>query len=374
MKIAIQVADLDHDRIDGTRVYILNVLKHFGQLDAESEFLLYHKNDFNSELTPSKFANYKIIQKTFPFLWTQIRFAWELWKDAPDVLWMPMAALPIVRRKNLKTVVTIHDLAFKYFPEYFLSSDLRKLNFLADLAITKSNKIIAVSESTKKDILKFYPEVSADKIKVIHHGFSAHVFSEKRSIERENELKKEFGIEGNYILYSGALQPRKNIGRLIEAFEMLKATEKPEFASLKLVLAGEKAWLAEDIEKKAKNSPYSHDIIMPGRLKFCDVGHLFRGAGVFVYPSLDEGFGISVLEAFATGVPLVTANNSSLPEAGGDAALYFDANNVIELSAQIERALSDEKLRADLIAKGKKQLEKFSWEKCARETLEYLKD
>ena len=121
MKIAIQVADLDHDRIDGTRVYILNVLKHFGQLDAESEFLLYHKNDFNSELTPSKFANYKIIQKTFPFLWTQIRFAWELWKDAPDVLWMPMAALPIVRRKNLKTVVTIHELAFNYFPEYFLS-------------------------------------------------------------------------------------------------------------------------------------------------------------------------------------------------------------------------------------------------------------
>ncbi|MDO8241180.1 MAG: glycosyltransferase family 1 protein [Candidatus Moranbacteria bacterium] len=369
MKIAIQVADLDHKRIDGTRVYILNLLKHFGQLDSDSEFLLYHKNDFNLELTPPAFFNYKIIQKNFPFLWTQICFAAELWKDAPDVLWMPMAALPLVRRKNLKTVITIHDLAFKYFPQYFTKKDLRKLNFFADYSIRNSDKIIAVSQSTKQDILKFYPEVAADKIKVIYHGFTEGVFSQPRDFSEEERAKKEAGIVGDYILYTGALQPRKNIERLIEAYDAYKTRSK---SSIKLVLAGEKAWLCENIEKKAKQSPYSEDIVMPGRLKFCDIGHLFRGATVFAHPSLYEGFGITVLEAFAAGVPLLTADNSSLREVGGDAAMYFDAENVSEMSEQMERLLTDEKLRAELIVKGKQQLQKFSWEKCAKETLEYI--
>jgi len=371
LKIAIQVADLDHSRIDGTRVYILNLLKHFGKLDVDSEFLLYHQNDFNPELAPPRFSNYKIIQKSFPFLWTQIRFAYEVWKNNADVLWMPMMALPLIRRKKMKTVITVHDLGFKIFPEYFVGRDLRKLNFFADYSIANADKIIAISEATKKDILKLYPDVSENKIRVIYHGFSADVFSGVRNIKRENEIKIRLGIEGNeYILYSGALQPRKNIERLIESFEIYK---KRTNSSAKLVLAGEKAWLWEEIEKKAQNSPYSGDIIMPGKLKFCDIGHLFRGAGVFVYPSLYEGFGITVLEAFAAGVPLIVAANSSLPEVGGDAALYFKATDVGELSLQIERVLNDEKLRAELVAKGREQIKKFSWEKCAQETLEYLR-
>ncbi|EKE16367.1 MAG: glycosyl transferase, group 1 [uncultured bacterium] len=371
MKIAIQVADLDHSRIDGTRVYIFNLLKFFGKLDINSEFFLYHRKDFNSELIPPKFANYKIIRKSFPFLWTQIRFAYEIWKENPDVLWMPMHNLPICRRKNLKTVVTIHDLAFKIFPESFAKRDLRKLNFFADYSIANADKIIAISEATKNDILKFYPKIDAKKIKVIHHGFSADVFSQQRDREYESELKRRLGIVGDYILYSGALQPRKNVERLIEAFEMHKKRSRSD---VKLVLAGEKAWLWDNIEKKVKNSPYCADIIMPGKLKFCDIGHLFRGAGVVVYPSLYEGFGITILEAFASNAPLITASNSSLPEVGGDAALYFDAINADELSAQIEKVLSDEKLRTDLIEKGREQLKKFSWEKCAKETLNFLRE
>jgi glycosyltransferase involved in cell wall biosynthesis len=370
MKIAIQVADLDHSRIDGTRVYILNLLKQFGKLDLNSEFLLYHQNDFNSELAPPKFSNYKEEKIKAPFLWTQTCFAWELFKTKPEVLWMPMAALPMLRRKSLKTVVTIHDLAFKYFPEYFLSKDLRKLNFLADYSIKNADKIIAISEATKKDILKFYPEIKEEKIKVIYHGFSGDVFLAERDWEKETELKKRLGIAGEYILYSGALQPRKNLEKLIEAYDAYKTRTK---SAVKLVLAGEKAWLWENIEKKAKQSPYSADIIMPGRLKFCDIGHLFRGASVFAHPSLYEGFGITILEAFAAGIPLITANNSSLSEVGGLAALYFKADDANELSLQIERVLSDENLRIELIAKGKEQLKKFSWLKCAQETLEYLK-
>ena len=184
MRIAIQAADLDSHRIDGTRVYILNLLKYFGKLDETSQFLIYHKKDFNPELRPPEFSNYKIIHKNSFYIWTQTRFAWEIWKDKPDVMWMPMQALPIIRRKNLKTVITVHDLAFKIFPDQFTKNDLRRLNFYADYAIKNSSKIIAVSESTKRDILKFYPNISEDKIKVIYHGFDSEIYS-KRYINEE---------------------------------------------------------------------------------------------------------------------------------------------------------------------------------------------
>jgi len=205
---------------------------------------------------------------------------------------------------------------------------------------------------------------------VIHHGFSADVFASPRDLVKEIEVKESLGIEGDYILYSGAIQPRKNLETLIKAFEIFKSESG---SKIKLVLAGEKAWLWENIEKMATESQFNMDIIMPGRVKFNAVGHLFRGASVFVYPSLYEGFGITILEAFAAGVPLITADNSSLREVGGNGALYFNAQDSNELSRQIKTILNDENLRNDLAARGGEIIKNFSWEKCARETLEFLK-
>jgi glycosyltransferase involved in cell wall biosynthesis len=371
MKIAIQASDLDHSRIDGTRVYILNLLKYFGQLDKTSDFLIYHKNHFNPELKPPSFPNYKIIQKYFPFFWTQTRFAFEIWKDKPDVLWMPMQALLFIRRKNLKTVITIHDLAFKYFPDHFPKNDLRRLNLFTDYAIRNSTKIIAVSQSTKNDILKFFPEIKEEKIKVIYHGFDANVFQKEYSQDEKNKVYTKYQIQDTkYILYIGAIQPRKNLKILIQAFNKLKSEGFPE---LKLVIAGEAAWLAQETQNLASESPYSEAIIMPGRLKFDDLGPLMSGAGVFVLPSLYEGFGIPILEAMAAQIPVISANNSSLKEVGGEACLYFRDNDSDGLSQKIKQVLEDNNLRENLIRKGNEQIKNFSWEKCARETLEFIK-
>jgi len=371
MKLAIQASDLDHARIDGTRVYILNLLKNFGQIDTEEEFLIYHKNHFNPELTPPKFPNYKIIQKSFPLYWTQTRFAWEIFKSKPDVLWMPMQALPLIRRKKLKTVVTIHDLAFKYFPEHFPKNDLHRLNWFTDYAIRNSTKIIAVSQSTKNDILKFYPEIKEEKIKVIYHGFDANLYQKEYSNDEINQVITNLKLKiKNYVLYIGAIQPRKNLPVLIKAFEKLKKSEFPE---LKLVLAGEAAWLAQETQNLASESPYNKAIIMPGKLKFDDLGPLMAGAGVFVLPSLYEGFGIPILEAMAAKVPVISAENSSLKEVGGEACQYFKDNDADDLSQKIKQILEDSVLREDLIQKGSEQIKNFSWEKCARETLKYLK-
>ena len=381
MKIAIQAADLDAPRIDGTRVYISNLLKYFGALDKTSRFLIYHKNNFNPELAPPEFPNYEILKKCWPLFWTQMRLGASLFRRKPDVLWMPMHNIPIFKSKRIKTFVTIHDLAFKYFPECFTWRDRIKLNLLTKWAVEKSDKIITVSESSKRDILKFYPDIQKEKIRVIHHGFDGEIYKQERDFEKGEKIKNKFGIGGKYILYLGALQPRKNLKVLIEAFEKIKKSELssghperyPELSSVKLVLAGEKAWLWEDIFKKINESEYKSDIITPGRIKFEDLGHLMRGAEIFCFPSLYEGFGIPILEAMAARVPVICANNSSLPEAAGDAALYFDGKNSNELAEKIKSILDNNDLKNSLIAKGVEQIKKFSWEKCARETLEYLK-
>ena len=369
VRIAIQAADLDSDRIDGTRVYILNLLRFFGNLDKTSNFFIYHKGNFNPELTPPEFANYNIKLIKFPYYWTQLRFAYEIWKDDPDVLWMPMQSMPFIRRSKLKTVVTIHDLAFKYFPDNFPRNDLFKLNILSEFAIKNSDKIIAVSHSTKQDILKFYPKIDDQKIKVIHHGFDPEIFNSVRDITRENQIKSQYSIKENYLLYVGAIQPRKNLIVLIDAFNEIKK----KWPKLQLVLAGQKAWKWDKTISMASNSPFKNDIIMPGTLKFSDLGHIMRGAGVFVLPSLYEGFGIPVLEAFASGIPVITTSNSSLREIGGDAAIYFNEGDPSELAMKIEDILSNESLRNDLVKRGLSQMKKFSWEKCAKETLNYLK-
>lgn len=371
MKIAIQAADLDASRIDGTRVYILNLLKQFGKLDSSSEFFIYHRDKFNPELTPPNFSNYKIKNIPAPFFWTQTRFAWQLRKDDPDVLWMPVHSLPICRKKKMKTVVTIHDLAFKFFPEYFTKKDLCRLNWLADYSIKNSDKIIAISESTKKDIIKLYPEVKEDKIKVIYHGFDQDFFQKKESPEELNKFLVSRKIEArNYLLYVGAIQPRKNLEVLIEAFEEIKK----EYQDLKLVIVGEKAWLWERVLERIEKSPVKNDIILPGQVGFQKTKLFFHGALAFVFPSLYEGFGLPVLEAMASETPVISARNSSLPEVGGDAALYFKAENAKELAEQIRKVISDVPLRNDLIKRGLERIKKFSWENCAKETLEYLKN
>jgi glycosyltransferase involved in cell wall biosynthesis len=380
MKIAIQAADLDAPRIDGTRVYILNLLKYFGKLDSSSQFLVYHKNEFNPELVPPDFPNYKIIKKSQPHLWTQTRFARSIWSDKPDVLWMPMHNMPILIRGKVKTVVTIHDLAFKYFPETFTSKDLFKINFLTRVALMFADKIITISESSKRDILKFYPDVKSKDIKVIYHGFDAEVFEKERDLIKEEDIKKQYNIAGNYIIYIGAIQPRKNLEKLVEAFEVLKkelnqadSQGRRSWRDLKLVLVGEHAWLSEGVFQKIEKSPNKNDIITPGRIDFEPLGHLLRGSRAFVFPSLYEGFGIPILEAFASKVPVVCSKNSSLPEVGGEAAIYFEDNDADDMAEKIKNVITDENLRASHIAKGLEQTKKFSWSKCARETLEYLK-
>lgn len=369
MKIAIQAADLDSPRIDGTRVYLLNMLNRFGELSSGDDFFIFHRENFNPKLEPKKFPNYQILQKPFPFYWTQIKFSMELYKGNFNSLWMPMQALPFVGRKNLKTTVTIHDLAFKYFPQFFPKIDLLRLNLFTNFAIKNSDKIIAVSQSTKKDILHFYPGIKEEKIKVIYHGFDPDLFQRKFSEETEKEILDRYTLSNvQYVLYVGALQPRKNLEQLIEAFEMVRK----EKHRLKLVLAGGKAWMWKEIVKRVNKSEFRNDIIITGTISFEEIAVLYQNAEVFVFPSLYEGFGIPILEAMASGTPVICNQNSSLHEVAGDAALYYKGTSG-ELVFKVKEVLESKFIRDNLVRKGAEQIKKFSWDKCAKETLEFIK-
>ncbi|MDD2766487.1 MAG: glycosyltransferase family 1 protein [Candidatus Moranbacteria bacterium] len=367
--VALQVSDLDHQRIDGTRVYLKELLKRFGKFDTETKFHLYHRNIFNPLLTPPNFLNYFVKMLVFPFAWMQTRFAWEIFRMRPKKLFLPIQAAPIFLPKETEVTVTIHDLAFRRYPETFPKTHLFKLNFLLGVALRRADKIIAVSESTKKDVVEFFPHISEDRIRVIHHGFDGEFFGTKLSSEELRLLLTSYSLlPGQYVLYVGALQPRKNLVRLIQAFDEAKKTAP----DMKLVLAGEPAWLSQSILEVREKSPYKKDILLTGAVSFSDLRSLYQGARFFVFPSLYEGFGLPILEAFASGVPVMTANNSSLLEVGGDAVLFCDALDVSDMTEKLLCLWSDEQLRRTLIQKGKEQLQKFSWDKCARETLEYI--
>lgn len=369
MRIAIHAADLDHKRIDGTRVYILNMLKYFGDLDKKDTFFLYHKNKFNSHLTPPNFKNYFVKKISFPFFWTQLCLALELFRERPDVLWMPMHNIPLLRSSKIKAVVTIHDLAFKIFPEYFPKKELLKLNLLCNNAIKYSQHIIAISETTKEDILKFYPEIAENKISVVYHGFDKELFQQKVEEKNAFEILEHYKLQPQkYLLYVGAIQPRKNLNTLIEAFEKVKKRNH----DLRLVLAGEKAWQVESTLEKISSSEFKDDIIITGTIPFGKLPVLYQNSCAFVFPSLYEGFGIPVLEAMASGAPTILAKNSSLLEVGGDAATYFETKNSDSLAERINEILLNGNLRDDLVRKGKKHCQNFSWQKSAQETLEVL--
>ena len=369
MHIAIQASDLDHARIDGTRVYLFELLKRFGQLNTSDTFALYHKGVFNPVLTPPPFQNYTVESLPFPKAWMQTRFAWEMFTNKPSKLFLPIQAAPLCLPNGLEVTATIHDLAWKRFPETFPLLDRLKLDLMLSTVVRQADKFIAVSHSTKRDLLEFFPHLSESKIKVIHHGFDADFFGKRLSQEELTVKLTHYQLlTTNYFLYVGALQPRKNLVRLIEAFEQVKA----ECPDMKLVLAGEAAWLSDGILQARERSNYRDDILLTGRVSFEDLRALYQGARAFVFPSLYEGFGIPILEAFASEIPVLTAHNSSLSEVAGDGALYCDAQDVSVIAKKMKQLWQDETLRKNLVERGNEQLKHFSWDQCARETMECI--
>jgi glycosyltransferase involved in cell wall biosynthesis len=293
-----------------------------------------------------------------------IRFALPLYLASHkkhDVFWSPAHYMP--RYIGGPSVVTIHDLAYEYFPDLFLPSDLYKLKNWTRHAIKHADHILSVSEATKHDLVKLYG-VTADKVSVVRNGYDAGVFNITQKpdpkILANYDLKPE-----KYLLFLGTIQPRKNAIKLVQAFHLLKESGYKG----KLVIAGAIGWLADDTLKVIKESQEAKDIVMTGYVSDTARKSLYAHADVYVLPSLYEGFGVPAIEAMGCGAPVAVADNSSLPEVVGDAGTLFNATD----PADIVRAITEIKQNRDKwVKKSLARAKHFSWEKCAEESLAIL--
>ena len=330
------------------------------------------KNDYSIFLPINPSSDMPEESKNWRYIVFQVKKLWTLWglskrfltgKDKLNVFFSPTHYLPLYT--SCPSVISILDVSYIYFPELFKKKDLYQLKLWGGYSIKKAKKIITISNSSKDDIIKTYG-VSSDKIAVIYPGIK--IQNSEAKIKNMDELKKKFEIEGDYILFVGTLQPRKNVSKLIEAFAKLKNKD------IKLVIVGKKGWLYEEILSAPLKFGVSERVKFLDFVNDEDMPPLYKNALCFILPSLYEGFGLPILEAMQHGCPVLTSNVSSLPEAGGDAAEYFDPQDVNDIAQKIEEVIDNKALREEMVEKGYNQVKKFSWEKAAKETLKVLEE
>lgn len=368
MKIAVHGSHLCQDREDGNQTYILNLFRAIREIDKDNQYTFYYNKPSSKKVEASNFEH-KIHQA--PLMWTQRVFPFLLRRDKPDVLFMPIQMLPFLKARRQKSVVTIHDLAFLLYPETFPAKDAFLHKLYVREAITKANHLIAITEATKQDIIKFY-NIDPNKITVVYHGVDKQRFRLMQKGEEHlvKEVKLKYNITKPYLLYIGNVQPRKNIQGLIKAYQQLRSNTKHDY---QLVIAGAKAWLVDEVMKEIGDS-YREDIIFTGRFEDAELTPLLWGADLFVLPSFYEGFGLPILEAMACGVPTIVSNTPSLVEVGGEASLSFDPHSIDDMAKVLDNIISNSKLREKMRKLGLKRVDQFSWNRCAKETIAVIKE
>ena len=332
------------------------------------------------------------------FLWTQIGLPLALFNNRHlkrrqmDVFFTPTHYAP--RFCPCPRVISIMDLSFLHFPEMFKREDLYQLKSWTNYSVKKATKILTISEASKNDIIKSYG-VSREKVVVTYPGRNEVLsskykqsFSSNKVLSME-DVRRKYGIDGDYILSVGTLQPRKNYVKLIEAFARVilnppkvgEESQMGSFASLmmtdslQLVIVGKKGWLYEEILQAPKKFGVEDKVKFLDFVPDEDLPVLYQKAKCFVLVSLYEGFGLPVLEAMSFGCPVIASNVSSLPEVVGEAGILVDPSKAEEITKAIRKVIEmEEGEREETVQKGYQQAKKFSWEKCAKETLEVLEE
>lgn len=264
--------------------------------------------------------------------------------------------------RQIPTVLTVHDLIFRLFPEHHKRLNFWYLNATMPLYCRRAHAIIAVSEATKRDLTRLYG-VPAEKITVIHEAAAPHF--RPASAEQIARVRERYGLPEHYILRVGTIEPRKNLERLLDALELLQRSDP----TIRLVVVGSKGWLYQRFFKKLYRSELRYAVILTGHIRDEDLPAIYSGATLLVEPSLYEGFGLPVLEAMACGTPVVCSNTSSLPEVGGDAAYYFDPQDSAAMAEAIGEVWRDSDLRESIRQNGLARAAQFSWEHAAKQTL-----
>jgi len=340
----------------GTENYSYNLIKKLVEIDKKNKYRLYVRDSHFCEMGTAEIKHIP-----WPRFWTQAGLALECLLNPPDILFVPAHTMPIIRRPNLKVVVTIHGLEYEYLPQYYQFPQKLYLNKSTEYAVHHADHLIAVSQWTKKELVE---KLRADskKISVVYEGVRGNAVPHSE----EPELSSVTSQEGlPYILFVGTIQPRKNLIRLIKAFSRLQAQGQ----ALCLVIAGKPGWMYDGILAAPKKCGVEKRVKFLGYVSNQDLAGLYQKALCFVLPSLCEGFGLPVLEAMRYGCPVIAAKAGALTEVVGKAGLLVDPYNVDEIAKAMKLMMENKELREDMREKGFARVQRFSWEKAARETL-----
>jgi len=357
MLIGIDASKVAKTYQSGTEVYSTELIKALSRLDRQNRYLLYTPRPISDRL-PNLGKNFKT--KIIPFgkFWTQIRLSQEMLAHKPDILFIPAHTLPLIFPK--KSIVTIHDLGFKHFPELYPPSDLLYHNWAANHSVKHAFHILVDSTFVKKDLLNYYP-LNPQKITVIPLGYDIQTF---RPLPRKTASKP-------YLFYIGRLEEKKNIVGMIRAFRILR---KEQSIRHQFILAGRPGFGFDRIQKEIEGLPpeIKKDVILLGYIDQNTYIKYLKNASILFFCTFFEGFGLPLLEAMASGVPVVASNRTSIPEITGKAAVLVTPVKPFDMAVALSKIIHNRGLEKALISKGLTRASLYSWDKTAQKTLDVL--
>ena len=377
MKVALELQPCLKNR-SGIGVYTYELsrrLQQFEDLELAGDiFNFLGRNDLTADLRHLEFNQDTC--KLFPYgiyrrIWHYAPIQYNtLFKREADITHFFNFIIP--PRIKGKIVNTVHDLTFEFYPETMDKKNLKRLKTDIHYSLDRADKIVTISECSRKDIIEVL-NVDSSKVEIVYPGVDYAYFNTTPSSERIAQVRSKYNLPEEYILYMGTLEPRKNIPSIVEAFYKLKKGGDEKVQSVKLVLAGKKGWMYEEIFKKIQELGLEDDVVFTDYVDEVDKAIIYRLASLFVFPSLYEGFGIPVLEAMASSTPVIASKSSSLPEVAGDAALLVNPQDTLSMAEGMHCILTQKDYRQLLVQRGHVQAQKFNWEDSSQKLYELYK-
>lgn len=355
----------------GIGTYIKNLTDNIFAVDQDNEYILFLlEPQYSIYIPPFENVKKKIIKSSWYSWKEQFVLPWQMLKEKVDLMHFPHFNTPVLYRD--KNILTIHDITPKFFPGHKMNSLIRRagFNLVFNQSLSKADKIITVSNHTKNDLIKYF-KTPEEKIKVIYEGISKDFTNITEEEKKNSIIKNKYGIIKPYLLYVGVWRNHKNVVNLIKAFSILINKYKLD---LQLVIGGEEDPYYPEVRRVWQKLGLEKRLVIPGLIAQKELPFFYNLASVFVFPSFYEGFGLVGLEAMSCGVPVASSKNGSLPEVLGNAANFFNPSDPEDMAEKIKSILENSELRNQLIERGFKQVQKYSWRKCAEKTLEIYQE
>ena len=347
----------------GINTYIYHLLRAIGQINSSHRFTVFlGERRFREERLALRYSTWPTQRPWARIVWEQTALPMMARRTRVDLLHGMAFVAPLLTR--CPSVVTVYDLSFLRYREAFRPLNRWYLSCFTPISVRRARRVIAISESTRQDLVERL-RVPPDRVDVIYCGTDSMF----RPLEAEavDHFRRERGLPEQFVLFVGTLEPRKNVELLIRAYARWRPGNS---GAPKLVIAGARGWYYEQIFRTAEAMGLTGDVLFPGYVAPEELPLLYNAAGLFVYPSLFEGFGLPVLEAMACGTPVICSNVSSLPEVAGDAALLVAPDDEGGLAETMLRAWEDRALRLDMAARGLSRARSFTWERTAFQTVQ----